>query len=372
MRTGSNGSYTSSGPDRQSRSATAEELGRNSRMSVYSPAMSDYLPELVSTNSTNSSCVSPVQTPYRRPLSQLLIYDGPSYSTPSPSQAFNNSRISCERSKTPSPEDKNSDSSGQTRFSSGFGFSQNSPLNKSIYSEGKAGASLTQESPINKVDISSCEASPAEQSRLFDQLRLRKETTKVANRDSLLCPYTPPLCASPGLPALHSPNVSRQPFIRHSSTDSGCHLLEEKLTSLSPTPPTPSPRTNIESLLSSNRNKLATFWEKSVSNSTPDAPHSWLPNKDLGHDGNLRQGFKPFKSAFGSENSLIVNDRLSQFQDLTRRAAGAAERNSRGRNYPHARSHRASTGSDCSDFLDKITLSPAQPRRRESFTEYFV
>ena len=188
MRTGSNGSYTSSGPDRQSRSATAEELERNSRMSVLSPAMSDYLPELVSTNSTNSSCVSPVQTPYRRPLSQLLIYDGPSYDTPSPSQA----RISRERSKTPSPEVKNSDSSAQTLFSSGFGFSQNSPLNKSIYSEGKAGAgaSLTQESPINKVDISSCEASPAEQSRLFDQLRLRKETTKVANRDSLLCPYT--------------------------------------------------------------------------------------------------------------------------------------------------------------------------------------
>ena len=374
MRTGSDGSYTSSGPDRQSRSATAEELERNSRMSVHSPAMSDYLPELVSTNSTNSSCVSPVQTPYRRPLSQLLIYDGPSYDTPPPSQAYTNSRISRERSKTPlrSPEVKNSDSSGQTRFSSGFGFSQNSALNKSIYAEGKAGASLTQESPINKVDISSCEASPAEQSRLFDQLRLRKETTKVANRDSLLCPYTPPLCGSPGLPALHSPNVSRQPFIRHSSTDSGCHLLEEKLTSLSPTPPTPSPRTNIESLLSSNRNKLATFWEKSVSNSTPDAPHSWLPNKDLGHDGNLRQGFKPFKSAFGSENSLIVSDRLSQFQDMTRRAAGVAERNCRGRNYPHARSHRASTGSDCSDFLDKITLSPAQPRRRESFTEYFV
>merc|ERR1711884_963677 len=153
MGTGSNSSYASSCPDRQSRSATAEELERNSRMSVYSPAMSDYLPELVSTNSTNSSCVSPEQTPYRRPLSQLLIYDGPSYDTPSPSQASqacNNSRISRERSKTPSPEVKNSDSSGQTRFSSGFGFSQNSPLNKSIYSEGKAGASLSQESPISK------------------------------------------------------------------------------------------------------------------------------------------------------------------------------------------------------------------------------
>ena len=359
MRTGSNSSYASSGPDRQSSSATAEELERNSRMSVYSPAMSDYLPELVSTNASNSNCVSPVQTPYRRPLSELLMYDGPMCETPSPS-----SRISKERSKTPSPELKNS---------SGFVFSQKSPLHKSIYSEGKASVAISQESPINKLDISSCEASQAsqtEQSRLFDQLRLRKESTKVANRDSLLCPYSPPLCASPALlpssssAMSHSPNVSRQPFIRHSSTDSGCHLLEEKLTSLSPTPPTPSPRTNIESLLSSNRNKLASFWEKSVNSATSDAPHSWL-----GRDENPRQGFKPFKSAFGSENSLVVSDRLSQFQDMTRRAA---ERNCLGRNYPHARSHRASTGSDCSDFLDKITLSPAQPRRRESFTEYFV
>ena len=358
MRTGSNSSYASSGPDRQSRSATAEELERNSRLSVYSPAMSDYLPELVSTNASNSNCVSPVQTPYRRPLSQLLIYDGPSSDTPSPS-----SRISKERSKTPSPELKNS---------SGFVFSPNSPLHKSIYSEGKASVAVTQDSPINKLDISSCEASQAsqtEQSRLFDQLRLRKESSKVANRDSLLCPYSPPPSGSPGLlvPSSstlpHSPNISRQPFIRHSSTDSGCHLLEEKLTSLSPTPPTPT------TLLTTNRNKLASFWEKSVSSSTSDAPHSWLPNKDIGYDDNPRHGFKPFKSAFGSENSLAVSDRLCQFQDMTRRAA---ERNCFGRSYPHARSHRASTGSDCSDFLDKITLSPAQPRRRESFTEYFV
>ena len=42
------------------------------------------------------------------------------------------------------------------------------------------------------------------------------------------------------------------------------------------------------------------------------------------------------------------------------------------RRHCNPRHHRASTGSECSDFLDKITLSPAQPRRRESFTEYFV
>jgi hypothetical protein len=37
------------------------------------------------------------------------------------------------------------------------------------------------------------------------------------------------------------------------------------------------------------------------------------------------------------------------------------------------RRHRTSTGSDCSDLLDRENpLSPQQPRRRESFTEYFV
>ena len=357
------------------RRSTGEELERNSRMSVYSPAVSDYLPELAPTN-PSSSCVSPLQ-PHRRPLSQLLMLDPgpePEAAVSSPvlgprpvSQLYcgdpgRTSRFSRERSKTPSPELRPAEhSSGSSVISTGYIFSQNSNLHKRIHCEGKA---------------AECgEAQP----RLYDQLRQHK----AANRDSLLYTAagdTPPPCSSPGAGAGHRPastavtHSPRQPFLRHSScnsTDSGCHILEEKLASVSPTP---SPRTNIETVLNNNRNKLASFWEKSVSNSVIDIHHSWLPNKDTGPEDHLRHGFKPFKSAFGSENSLIVNDRLSQFQDMTRRAA---ERNvvagaGPGGGRKLTRSHRASTGSDCSDFLDKITLSPAQPRRRESFTEYFV
>ena len=388
MRTGSNSSYTSCGssgtgqavtaPDRRhsrlsnyhneqgrySRKSTGDELERNSRMSVYSPAMSDYLPELVSTNSS-SACVSPLQGGGRRPLSQLLIYDCPPGSDTVSSPALpvrptsqiycydnnRNSRISRERSKTPSPELRITENSNRANsMTCGYIFGHTR--------EGKAA-----ELPSVKHEI----ASGAGQ-RLG-----QRPGSKAANRDSLLCPYTPPLCPSPGLqgplgPAPgHSPAVSAtRHFIRHSSTDSGCHLLEEKIASVSPTP---SPRTNIESVLNNNRNKLASFWEKSVSNSVVDIHHSWLPNKEGGTDDSPRHGFKPFRSAFGSENSLIVTDRLNHFQDLTRRAA---ERNVIVGRPGQPRAHRASTGSDCSDFLDKITLSPAQPRRRESFNEYFV
>ena len=405
MRTGSNSSYTSCGssgtgqavtaPDRRhsrlsnyhntdqgrySRKSTGEELERNSRMSVYSPAMSDYLPELVSTNAS-SACASPLGGggPARRPLSQLLIYDYPSdpdkTSSPAPASSVrpssqmyycydNNrsSRISRERSKTPSPElRKNENSIRANSIASGYIFSHHTR-------EGKAADLVSGKHEAASGTVGHC----------YDSLRLgQRPGSKAANRDSLLCPYSPPLCASPGLqgplgPAPgHSPNVSAPPrhFIRHSSTDSGCHLLEDKIASASPTP---SPRTNIETVLNNNRNKLASFWEKSVSNSVVDIHHSWLPNKEGGQDDSSRHGFKPFKSAFGSENSLIVTDRLNHFQDLTRRAA---ERNvivgrpGGGRQH---RPHRASTGSDCSDFLDKITLSPAQPRRRESVNEYFV
>ena len=397
MRTGSNSSYTSCGssgtgpavtaPDRRhsrlssyhneqgrySRKSTGEELERNSRMSVYSPAMSDYLPELVSTNAS-SSCASPLQGGVRRPLSQLLMYDCPPESdkmcSPAPASSvrpssqmyycYDNSRISRmsrERSKTPSPELRMTEKSNRANsIASGYIFSH----------QGKA-ADLASAS--GKLEAASGTAGHC----YSDSLRLGpRPGSKAANRDSLLCPYSPPLCASPGLqgplgPGL-SPNVSAPPrhFIRHSSTDSGCHLLEEKMASASPTP---SPRTNIETVLNNNRNKLASFWEKSVSNSVADIQHSWLPNKEGGPDDSSRHGFKPFKSAFGSENSLIVTDRLNHFQDLTRRAA---ERNVIVGRPGLRRAHRASTGSDCSDFLDKITLSPAQPRRRESVNEYFV
>ena len=431
MRTGSNSSYTSSCPDNSSLSAssdkrhsrlsnyhndqqqaasarypgktTTEELERNSRMSVCSSAMSDYLPELVSTNN-NSTCVSPQQQqPHRRPLSQLLIYDGhqdPAAAVASPTLTnrpvsqiyyFNTEQhrerySSRERSKTPSPELRKveNSSSGSNFASQGYYYSQSSSLQQSQHLKQRsihcgAEAEAGQDSSCSAKHEPAPDIATANepQPRLLDHIRLRNETTKAANRDSLLCPYTPPLCSSPGLhvpqssSALgHSPNVmvgARHPFLRHSSvhsTDSGCHLLEEKLPSLSPTP---SPRTKIENVLNSNRNKLSSFWEKSISNSVVDVHRSWLPNKDE----NYRHGFKPFKSSFGSENSLIVTDRLAHFQDMTRRAA--EQRNCSSVNARTiGRTHRASTGSDCSDFLDKITLSPLQPRRRESFAEYFV
>ena len=180
-----------------------------------------------------------------------------------------------------------------------------------------------------------------------------------ANRDSLLADNYPTVPPSPS--AIRS-------YLRHSSsnsTDSGCPLLEQdKVASLSPTP---SPHGTIDTL-SSNRNKLASFWEKSIGtgSSTTEVPLAWLSNKDGGRSASC---FQPF----GSENSLSVvkNDRLSHFLDVTRRAA--AEKNPRSR---LERRHRASTGSDCSDLLDRDRgenpLSPQQPRRRESFTEYFV
>ena len=165
MRTGSNSSYTSCGssgtgpavtaPDRRhsrlssyhneqgrySRKSTGEELERNSRMSVYSPAMSDYLPELVSTNAS-SSCASPLQAgSSRRPLSQLLMYDCPpepdKMCSPAPASSVrpssqmyycydNNriSRMSRERSKTPSPELRMTEKSNRANsIASGYIFS---------------------------------------------------------------------------------------------------------------------------------------------------------------------------------------------------------------------------------------------------------
>ena len=403
MRTGSNSSYTSNNDNNNSsaadkrhsrlsnyhndqtnlfpgKTAAGEELERNSRMSVCSPAMSDYLPELVSTSST---CVSPQH--HRRPLSQLLIYDGPESHVSSPGltrpvSAYHphlsiSSRFSRERSSTPSPELRPGDHTpaapGAGCSVSGGGYHQ--------FSQDSCSSAKHDSAVDSGAGAAGAAGETLHQPRLLDHLRLRSESgaVKAANRDSLLCPYTPPLCSSPALhaphpPVLsHSPNVpvSRHPYLRHSSvhsTDSGCHVFEEKLASVSPTP---SPRTNIETVLNSNRNKLSSFWEKSISNSVIDVHRSWLPNKDE----HSRHGFKPFKSTFGSENSLnFVTDRLAHFQDMTRRAA---ERNSSANNAAPAfrRSHRASTGSDCSDlFLDKITLSPVQPRRRESFTEYFV
>ena len=404
MRTGSNSSYsTDSSVDRRNsrlsnyhneqRINCGEELERNSRMSVNSPALSDYIPELVATN-TSSSCQSPLQ-PCRRPLSQLLIYDAPGDASPSLtkrplSQIYYHGRSDVgsgmSRSRTPSPESKTL--AAESGLASGFNIF-GSPSNvqpKRIHNEGKAQESVTSR---HEITPDSLQHDPQ---RIVFEHKLRNESTKAANRDSLLCPNTPPFCASPGLqppsssvlghsPGLsgHSPGISghggHRLYLRHSScasTDSGCHLLEEKLASVSPTPTAPS--NNIEHVLNNNRNKLASFWEKSVSNSVMDVRQPWLPNKE--HDD--RHGFKPFRTAFGSENNLFVNDRLNQFQDMTRRAAaersilGGTDRSLVGGPHHVTRSHRASTGSDCSEFLEKITLTPLQPRRRESFNEYFV
>jgi len=388
MRTGSNSSYTTdpgrlsrqsthNEQGRYSRKSTHEELERNSRMSVYSPAMSDYLPELA------SSTASPA--PFRRPLSQLLTYDVPSSSpqsqvpydaTPSPDlnkleENYNLPNMSSSQKHpiwgTPNCNSSPNLNNSQKDVSTGPGQMSNIlNLPKGVYSLTPEGKS--QDCSPNNVDIemSGHNSSPFE-------LRSKasgSKTPKNANRDSLLCsnyPYTPPLCSSPSVYSQCAP-TNRIPYLRHSSsnsTDSGCPLLDDKIASLSPTP---SPRTNIE-VLSSNRNKLASFWEKSVTTTASDIPLAWVPSNENYEEKNMKQqGFQPFRKVFGSENSLAVNDRLAHFQDMTRRAA---ERSSTG-NRKMQRAHRASTGSDCSDFLDKITLSPAQTRRRESFTEYFV
>lgn len=381
MRTGSNSSYTTETGrlsrqsvqneyGRYSRRSIHEDIERNSRMSVYSPAMSDYLPELA------SSTVSPT-VPFRRPLSQLLTYDVPTSSpqcqyTTSPSPARELNKIDDTHNVTNSSSQKlpiwgvqslSPEPSSSHKEVPHVPGQMSNILNlpHRVYSLTPEGKS--QDSSQNNIDseLAGHNSSPFE-------LRNKgngSKTPKNSNRDSLLCtnyPYTPPLCSSPSVYSQVAP-TTRIPYLRHSSsnsTDSGCPLLDEKIASLSPTP---SPRTNIE-LLSSNRNKLASFWEKSVTTTLPDIPLAW--NKDSSEE--KQQGFQPFRSRVGSESSLGMNDRLAHFQDMTRRAA---ERNSRGGRNLH-RAHRASTGSDCSDFLDKITLSPAQTRRRESFTEYFV
>jgi len=381
MRTGSNSSYstdpgrlsrqsTHNEQGRYSRKSTHEELERNSRMSVYSPAMSDYLPELA------SSSASPA--PFRRPLSQLLMYDIPcsspqSRNTASPSPETNKLEEQCSlptmsaSQKLPMWGSQNCTASPNSininkevpPVPSQMSSMLNLPRGAySLTPEGKA-----QDSSPNNIDaeLAGHNSSPFELANKGNG----SKTQKNSNRDSLLCtnyPYTPPLCSSPSVYSQCAP-TTRIPYLRHSSsnsTDSGCPLLDDKIASLSPTP---SPRTNIE-VLSSNRNKLASFWEKSVTATVPDVPLAW--NKDNIEE--KHQGFQPFRSRVGSESSLVVNDRLAHFQDMTRRAA---ERNTRGGRSMH-RAHRASTGSDCSDFLDKITLSPSQTRRRESFTEYFV
>ena len=338
IRTGSNSSYgTDPGCGSLSRLSTTERTSA-SRMSMVSPAFSDCLPELAPTEPASPA-------PFRRPLSQLLQYDCPAASG-SPQFMI-----------SPSPDLFRSDDSTPQQFYSACQTPSTMRSRHSTRPPSQSGHLHMFTRPPSYMEH---DGSPQEP-------RLRGASLNPgANRDSLLAsayPHTPP---SPSTLAQRS----SRPYLRHSSSnstecsaDSGCPLLEDKVPgSLSPTP---SPRSNIETL-SSNRNKLASFWEKSIGTGTSstEIPLAWLSNKD---DRSDSSSFKPF----GSENclSVVKNDRLSHFLDMTRRAA--AEKNPRNR--LERRQHRASTGSDCSDLLDRENpLSPQQPRRRESFTEYFV
>jgi hypothetical protein len=158
--------------------------------------------------------------------------------------------------------------------------------------------------------------------------------------------------------------------------------------------------THIE-VLSSNRHKLASFWEKSLNSSnslasTTDTNSSsaWtVIATTSGHSQQQplagrhinyiqHQGFQPPPArpgVFGSDTSLgsggSSSERLAHFLDVTRRAAEKRIKKPAGGggggNYLH---HRASTGSDCSDFMPRsMPRSPGeQRRRRDSYTEYFV
>jgi len=369
MRTGSNSSYSSYCSDigrqsrqsahketnRYSRKSFHDEVERNSRLSMYSPAMSDYLPDLAGSNSD-----SPLPT--RRPLSQLLTYDIPSSSSPQllPSQSPDLYQ----------PDHFSQTPNVQIQVDVNCGSHSNPPTNS--YREVNPGSILARLNAENEVgpfdgnrhafSVPSCKTSET-------------KAYKSSNRDSLLCitndSQSPPLS-----PALFSQSKTKAhvAHIRHSSSnnsaDSGCPLLDtDKVASLSPTP---SPRTNI-SMLSSNRNKLANFWEKNVGSSSSETPLIWVPEKEVSvkpirsfKQQSPAHGFQPFRSSFGSESSLLATtDRLAHFHDVTRKAAA---RNVKGRkNF-----HRASVGSDCSDFLDVPGLSPGLDKRRDSLTEYFV
>jgi hypothetical protein len=308
---------------------------QDSRLSMASPAMSDCLPEL-------SGVVSPCTT--RRPISQMFMYDLPC-SSPTVQEEENR------RVFTPSRGDNQSNNLTQQ-------ISEILTLPKNEYSLNFDAKNVELLNSQNLVD-----------------LRLRSESrnnnNKVANRDSLLQACSP-------LPPSSPPINQRPSFLRHSSTnssDSGCPLFEDKVASLSPTP---SPRTNIE-MLSSNRTKLANFWEKSlgtsITNLDTNVP-AWIPGTNP--SGGIRKGFKPVRASSGSESNLANHqkDRLAHFLDVTRRAAanggGSSEENrlSGAANNPK-KYHRASIGSDCSDMYDRMAQlnSPVGTRRRDSCNE---
>ena len=331
------GSRTSGYEVRTTYSRRRHFEGRESRHSIASPALSEYMPEL---------STEPSPAPSRRPLSQLLMYDLPS----SPTGCTTPDELRYPSSSTTAPPGKGGNTSAAVR----------SPAQtltqlqiSEILSLPKNEFSLNFEGKSPEIFKHSESGQPSSETRL----RNNENKIKNANRDSLLCgapSYSPVGSPPPAAPRPH--------LFRHSSsnsTDSGCHLFEDKVPSLSPTP---SPRTNIE-VLSSNRTKLANFWERSLGGSGQPEQSTWIPGSQT---PSVRQGFQPVKSTFGSDNNLgNSQDRLAHFLDVTRRAA---EGRRNGRGY----FHRASTGSDCSDFFERIPPSPGQSRRRDSFTEYFV
>jgi hypothetical protein len=399
-------------PEGSSRRNAYEDYGRDSRLSVAS-SLSDYLPELA------ASPTSPA--PFRRPLSQLLICD-----LPASSPGFS-SPEQCSR-----PEDGLLlPHSPWREVSSG-----RSPGLVRSPPSGSSGLTPQQISEILSLPRSECtlsfdnlpgyaasspptpETHPHSSGHLEVWPRARGDSfsstgkpslVKNANRDSLLCSgsgncsFTPPQSGSPILAAAASSAGGGLtfPLMRHSScnsTDSGCPLIEDKNASPSPPPPVAvgaSPRMSHIEVLSSNRNKLASFWEKTLNNSNntnlagSDGSGSvWIATANRGQQPLLsssrhythHQGFQPPPArpgVFGSDTNLgsggSSSERLAHFLDVTRRAAEKRGRmtTESGQNYLH---HRASTGSDCADFMLKPELrSPGeQRRRRDSYTEYFV
>jgi len=452
------GARTASRCSRLGREIIAMSAGSRRSSSIVSPTDSDYLPEL-------SSGPSPAP---RRPLSQLLLVGD------AEQQVVDSCCSSSRPNSRLSPDPITSASAwvaGDRRSSSASKRSPSTILNsacrggefRSPPPPPTSSTPFTKQQIIDMLSLPNTDyslnfegqRSPSNASgSALPHLETRTrsscggrgadEKTKNANRDSLLCGmlnFSPAVSPGPPTSATQPPPTAgqRPGLLRHSSTnssDSGCPLLEDKIPSLSPTPS--SPRANIE-LLSSNRTKLANFWERSLGSNTAGSQSempAWLPGNSQGsnsstpnsnnnlnynnnHNSNKnsgnnditpspntafiihassppapRLGFQPVKSSYLSEsclggnsscnnnNSSSHDQRLAHFLDVTRRAAEVGR--SGGRRHLH-KQHRASTGSDCSEYhLERLhassSTSPGQPqhhqsltgRRRESYTEHFV
>jgi len=389
--------------------ASYENYGRESRLSVAS-SLSDCMPELA------ASPVSPAT--FRRPLSQLLICDITS-SSPGFISPENNSQLDDGLLLPLSASSSRGDSSrGLSPGLSRSPQSSCSALTPQQISDILSLPSFDCQPCCSSPSLGgTSEAAPYCSGHLEIWPRGRGDSVsstskavhvKNANRDSLLCSgsgtfnFTPPQSGSPLLGTGSSGSILAFPLMRHSScnsTDSGCPLLEDKNASPSPPPQVAvaSPRMTHIEVLSSNRHKLASFWEKSLNSShnnvlTADVGNSssaW--NTTVGAASSRSQqlasrpvnylqhhGFQPppaRQGAFGSDTSLgsggSSSERLAHFLDVTRRAAEKRIKKTSegGRSYMH---HRASTGSDCCDFMppQSAPWSPGE-RRRDSYTEYY-